>query len=112
DDLANLSLLLMNLDPSRRPDAEFVRRCITEGTLPNASVEAPNLAHLTSDLIGRSDELSKLERALERTVAGAPNLLLIHGPSGIGKSALLDHFCNRAASSGATVLRSRCRERE
>ncbi len=111
-DLASLALALMNLDPTRRPDAGAVLRCIAEGISPAARFSVPNLADFGGDFIGRGTEVVWLERGLERTLAGLPNVVLVRGPSGIGKSALIDHFAKRAALQGACVLRSRCRERE
>lgn len=55
----------------------------------------------------RDQELSQLERALERTLAGDGRLLLVEGAAGIGKSALLEQLRRRAEWAGATVLSAR-----
>lgn len=54
--------------------------------------------------MGRRAELDALNSALKQVTAGVPRLLLIEGPPGIGKSALVDRFL--AAHRGVRVLRA------
>jgi hypothetical protein len=63
---------------------------------------------------GRERELTRLLSAWERTRAGAHEIVLIEGESGIGKSTLCDDFLRTVAREHgpAHVLRSRCYENE
>jgi DNA-binding CsgD family transcriptional regulator len=57
-----------------------------------------------SVLIGREDELTRVEAALDHLRRGMGEPLVISGPAGIGKSALLLHARWRAEALGITVL--------
>ncbi|GAB2848636.1 ATP-binding protein [Lentzea nigeriaca] len=57
-------------------------------------------------LLERADELRRLTRALHRVRAGHGDRIVITGPLGCGKSALLDAVRTRAA--GVRVLTARC----
>jgi ATP/maltotriose-dependent transcriptional regulator MalT len=48
------------------------------------------------DFIGRKQELSALEEALEQARSGRPRVVLVEGPAGIGKTALVDRFVAHA----------------
>jgi DNA-binding CsgD family transcriptional regulator len=56
-------------------------------------------------LVGRTDEVSRIERLLECARDGESCALVVHGDAGIGKTALLDEVVARTA--GFTVLRAR-----
>jgi class 3 adenylate cyclase/tetratricopeptide (TPR) repeat protein len=59
-------------------------------------------------LIGRSNELSRLQRALARVAKNrAPALVTILGSAGVGKSRLLDEFAAHLGQA-AVVYRGRC----
>ncbi|MDQ1476510.1 MAG: hypothetical protein QOE62_1739, partial [Actinomycetota bacterium] len=60
--------------------------------------------------VGRSAELQLLESALETASNGVPQIVLITGEAGIGKSRLLDEFTPHAVSRGVQVLASACQE--
>ena len=63
--------------------------------------------------VGRRPELSALHEALQFSRQGRPVLVRVQGPSGIGKTALLNRFLEEVRSSGGTtVLSGRCHERE
>ena len=47
---------------------------------------------LTKPLVGREAELAALRAVLGEVRAGQPRLILLEGPAGIGKTALLDCF--------------------
>src|SRR5436190_649269 len=65
------------------------------------------LARRSSDtFVGRSSELAAMLACLEPQ---GPLVLYLHGIGGIGKSALLDAFCNDARKRQATVVRIDCR---
>ncbi|MEU4895800.1 LuxR C-terminal-related transcriptional regulator [Streptomyces sp. NPDC044780] len=50
-----------------------------------------DLAELRRHLIGRVAESAALTRAVDAARAGRPAVLLVEGPAGIGKTALVDH---------------------
>lgn len=49
--------------------------------------------------VGRKEELAAFDEAL----SGGGGVLFVHGPGGVGKSALLSRFAQRAAEAGRTV---------
>jgi DNA-binding CsgD family transcriptional regulator len=59
----------------------------------------------SAGFIGRTEELAALDAALERARGGGPVVALVAGDAGIGKTRLLEEFCERAYASGARVLR-------
>jgi ATP/maltotriose-dependent transcriptional regulator MalT len=60
------------------------------------------------ELLERSDQLLALDAALEAVIAGsAGRLILIGGEAGVGKTALLEEFCERSRDS-AQVLWGAC----
>ena len=60
--------------------------------------------------VGRNAERQRLDDALESASSGRPQVVLITGEAGIGKSRLLHEFTLRAIASGAQVLRGACQE--
>jgi DNA-binding winged helix-turn-helix (wHTH) protein len=64
----------------------------------------------STPFVGRNAELALLGAALKQTLAGIPQLVLISGEPGIGKSRLMDELSRLATFSGADVLHGRCRE--
>jgi len=99
----------------RRPDPEH-------GDLP-AQVARPFLSPLAAailagmaggftsqEFIGRAAELGRLERALERAGQGRPQLVLVAGDAGVGKTRLLTEFADRARQRGSRVLVGGCVE--
>ena len=61
----------------------------------------------SSVLVGRSEELSRLEEALEQAHLGSGSLVLVAGDAGVGKTRLVDHV---SGGSGAPVLWGRARQ--
>ncbi|MFI6446416.1 ATP-binding protein [Kitasatospora sp. NPDC050543] len=64
-----------------------------------------------ASLLHRERELAELGRALEEARAGRPAVVLIQGPRGIGKTALLDAALSRIPG-GSVLLRARCHDNE
>jgi DNA-binding SARP family transcriptional activator len=60
-------------------------------------------------IVGRADELDRLDRALADASAGQAAAVVVEGEAGIGKTALLDVWIPRARST-ALVLTGRCDE--
>ena len=63
-------------------------------------------ARATETLVGRADELAML---LELVTSDGPIVVHLSAPAGLGKSALLAIFADRATRAGATVLNVDCR---
>ncbi len=112
EDLVSLTARLLSRDPAARPSGMEVLEALGGGRArPRISYPSP----AESDVfVGRRRELRLLEAARRRIRDGAPMPVFVHGPSGIGKSALVRHFLERLSESDtrALVLRGRCFERE
>jgi DNA-binding CsgD family transcriptional regulator/tetratricopeptide (TPR) repeat protein len=59
-------------------------------------------------LIGRVEELARLEAALARAAAREPAAVLIAGEAGVGKTRLAQEFTTHVAGTGAMVLAGGC----
>ena len=71
----------------------------------------PTAGPSSGDLfVGRVAELSTLEGALESANSGLPQVVVLTGEAGIGKSRLLDEFTPHAISRGVQVLTGVCQE--
>jgi hypothetical protein len=109
-DLARLCLDLIARDPARRPTgAEIVHRLT--GTGGDRGDRARRLSGGAA-FVGRDSELAALTAAWRDARDRRGVAVLVHGESGIGKSALVRHFVDRLAGAGAVVLAGRCYERE
>ena len=77
-----------------RHDLDELALRVAEGTLADdhllGSHDAPLRLPIPALLFGRDAATASLAGALERVSAGATELVLVSGPSGIGKSSLLD----------------------
>jgi predicted ATPase len=60
--------------------------------------------------VGRTEELRRLEAALERAGAGEPAITLLGGEAGVGKTRLVGELAARAEKAGARVLVGGCIE--
>ena len=60
-----------------------------------------------TELLERGAELAALAAGIERAGAGDGGLVLIEGPPGVGKTALLDACAEQARESGMRVLEAR-----
>jgi eukaryotic-like serine/threonine-protein kinase len=106
-DLEALCSDLLERDPALRPDARQVLERLG-GPRPESS-EAPS----SLPFIARDRELSVLHEALASTRHGEPKVVIIEGPSGIGKTALLNRFFELVARDAGTVLfKGRCHAHE
>jgi DNA-binding CsgD family transcriptional regulator len=69
-------------------------------------------AAAAGQLLERSEELARIESALSEARSGQGTFVVIEGPAGIGKTALLAAARTAAANGGMRVLRSRGTELE
>ncbi|HUS68073.1 MAG TPA: AAA family ATPase, partial [Kofleriaceae bacterium] len=118
EDLDQLCMDLLRADPTQRPTgAEVLRRlgAAAEHEERRAVVPvapAPPAADELA-LVGRQAHLDALRGALARARTGAGAAVLVHGTSGMGKSALVRAFLEEVrVDRGAVVLAGRCYERE
>ena len=110
DDLDRLCAALLARSPGARPTgAEILERT---GGSPGAQI---NLDRRDGPFVGRAAEraaLADLAQAVRHD--GVTAVALVGGPSGIGKSALLDRLAGdlRRLTPGAVLLAARCYEQE
>jgi len=104
---------LLRLAPAQRPTGASVLRRLgkREGSRDSrpAMTSSPSLG---GSFVGRADELAILRGAIAALDGGRAISVIVEGPSGVGKSALVRQFFEEAASKGALVLAGRCYERE
>lgn len=60
--------------------------------------------------VGRNSELELLEGALARVKSDGPQVVVVSGEAGIGKSRLIDELLSRNSDSGVLFLRGGCVE--
>src|SRR6266480_6198000 len=70
------------------------------------------VAAATEPLLERNEELARIESALAEARTGRGRFLVIEGPAGMGKTALLAAARTAAAEGGMRVLRARGTELE
>jgi eukaryotic-like serine/threonine-protein kinase len=100
-----LKLLLPNAED--RLDRAGILRCL------GISESVPSLRGTEPAFVGRVTDLAVLDEALDRAQRGALVVSRLSGPPGIGKTALVREFIERAARErNALVLSGRCYERE
>ncbi|MCC7010798.1 MAG: AAA family ATPase [Acidobacteria bacterium] len=107
-DLSDVCMALLETDPTARiTGSDALARLGLGNTDPRAATPT------APPFVGRASELAMLSRAFDQAATGCPVLVCVHGPAGIGKSALLQHFFDStAALRDAIVLRSRCHAHE
>ncbi|HEY8548910.1 MAG TPA: protein kinase [Vicinamibacterales bacterium] len=107
--LDDLVIRLLSPDRERRPDAAEIARLIERPVSPVVSIPDPEAV----PFVGRTGELDALRRGLRDVRDGGARLLHLHGPSGIGKTALVRHFLARARTpDDVLVLEGQCHPRE
>jgi serine/threonine protein kinase len=139
-DLGDLALRLLDGDSSRRPSAKEVLAVLAarpEGGAVESSAGSSSQPRLVAPLeperdsiavvaaraqgavveptsspfVGRGVELASLAEALIQSRESL-SLVTIDGPSGIGKTALVEHFLQEGLQGDALVLRSSCHPHE
>ena len=110
DDLDRLCSDLLRIDPKDRPvERDILRRlnAVDPPSLPDFHGHGPYF-------VGRRDELDELKKAFATARREHGVTVLIHGESGVGKSALVRRFASQAVKADrmTVVLAGRCYERE
>jgi tetratricopeptide (TPR) repeat protein len=108
EDLLELCRGMLARDPKRRPSASDALACLDK---------APRRTNGAERFVGRVNELAQLDQALAvvrgQTAGKAHSVaVMLHGPSGQGKSALLQRWVSQLDQRDTLVLRGRCFERE
>ncbi len=114
DDLNVLCVDLLRRDPRARPTGRDVLLCLGSRTgAPRIAIPLAPSQHQRAPLVGRARDLESLEAAFADVARGQTVALYIHGPSGIGKTALVRHFLDELSGRDqAVVLAGRCYEQE
>lgn len=112
-DLSDLCMLMLDIDPARRPTAEDVLRAIgAESSIEE--VTSTSTTQTTSlDLVGREEQRTLLNQSLGEVRSGANRSVFVYGHSGMGKSALIRSFIDPLRHDKQTILlEGRCYEQE
>src|SRR5690606_12119586 len=102
---------LLDRDAAARPSIDSLARTL----LPALGARRPVLSRpreVRTTLLGRDVERAQLRAAWRATTEGAFELVALAGPTGAGKSALVEQLADDAERSGALVLRGRARSAE
>lgn len=108
-DLERLCLELLAIEPAARPSAtDILHRLNAWDMLAEINTDAADELSDGDVFVGRKKALETLLAASRPPIAS--RIVALTGPSGVGKTALLDRFRTRLAD--ALVLGGRCHERE
>ncbi len=111
-DLDQLCLDLLARDPARRPSGEQILQRLSGGAHRSAHsfVAATGVQN---SFVGRRAQLDELDRALASSREGRPVAVFVSGRSGMGKTALVQHYFDRLRGDpDVLLLAGRCYERE
>jgi len=123
-DLDELCMSLLSRAPKLRPgaDAVLAQLATVPPGSPSTGPPSPPTTWAGEVFVGRRNELAHLARTWQHVCStGSPALVLVSGPSGIGKTVLVERFLAELAAGRdgsvprgkpPVVLRGRCRERE
>lgn len=111
EDLEALCMQLLQRQPGARPSGRVVLQ-ILQGSPITAPVPAPARPAVGVPFLGRRQQLAVLRDAFEVVRRGHTKSVLVHGPSGMGKSRLVQHFLEaEMPREDVVVLTGRCYER-
>jgi hypothetical protein len=107
--LEALCLALLHREPAERAGAREVMAAL--GRAPSAATMAVEQAAAIQPFVGRARELAVLREAFDEARCGGGVQVVVTGPSGIGKTTLIQAFLDTLGDD-ALVLHGRCYERE
>jgi len=113
--LETLCVGLLRRNPEERPEPDVILSALGTGDRAATATgdEAARGGAQTGALVGRERQLGALREAFEESRKGAGVTVRIKGRSGMGKTALVEHFLAELSTAGrALVLAGRCYERE
>jgi eukaryotic-like serine/threonine-protein kinase len=108
-DLEQICLELLRADPAARPSGrELLRRFDADDGESSLRPSSPPA------FVGREKELEALVAGYRRASSGGVETMLVHGESGVGKSALARRFADMLdeMNDKPIVFKGRCYERE
>ena len=108
--LARLHTAILRQDPGldvRRP--RDVRPAVA-GTAPSSETAPPLLTEMGRVFVGRGDELELLTRMWRDDAGHGPQLALLSGEPGVGKTRLAAELAAAVLADGGAVLTGRCDE--
>ena len=111
-ELSELCGRLLARAPEQRPAGKEILQMLGS---QKGHGRTPVSSHMDSrvPLIGREPELAMLRDCLRRAAKNLMTTILVHGPSGVGKTALVQHFLSGLGrTDGQVVLYGRCFEQE
>jgi len=113
EDLAALCEQMLARDPDDRLGGRELMRRVGADADDTGVLHVPRLASDT-EFAGRDDELDTLGDAFACAVGGRASVAVVHGASGMGKSALINRALSLAAVArpDALMLEGRCLDRE
>ncbi|MGW8369567.1 MAG: protein kinase domain-containing protein, partial [Gammaproteobacteria bacterium] len=114
DDLRDLTMALLEWDPSRRAGADEVARCTKQHAGESHVSEAAIVGRAGQHkFVGRVEELARLHGALEQSTTSEPMLALVSGEPGVGKTALIEQFISEVDDrEDVLILRANCHAEE
>ncbi len=113
EDLGRLCLELLDREPERRPSGHEVLARFGGGATGTDGGDRRPVGPAPTPFVGRRRHLELLSSCHARAAGGELGICRVHGRSGAGKTALIEHFLDRlAARDGAVVLSGRCYEQE
>ena len=109
-DLGELCRLLLDRDPARRPKGTDVIAAFER----QSPARTPAPAVRSRRFVGRHQEMRDLGNALALMESGRAVMALVHGPSGMGKTAVVRRFLGELSERdrNAAILAGRCYEHE
>ena len=94
DDLNAICMGLLRRDPMQRMTGQEAARILERDSAVSGEAR-PSQADADPPFVGRHRQLDALETALRKAKHGTATAVYVHGPSGIGKSALVQCFLDR-----------------
>jgi len=112
-ELSSLCMALLERQPSLRPNASEILRCIDAADLAESLRYSNRRTTRSFQLVGRERHLALLRRSYEEVQQGATQSVFVYGFSGMGKSELVRQFIQDLRTDrDAIVLQGRCYEQE
>ena len=109
-DLSALCMRLLHRNPEQRLSGAEALRELARDTAPPVSETAPAR---DTPFVGRDRQLHALDDVFRAVMNGSAAAVSVHGPSGIGKSALIRRFLSQFGTrDDVVVLSGRCYENE
>jgi eukaryotic-like serine/threonine-protein kinase len=110
-DLEGLCLRLLDPAAAQRPGAAEVFKVARDWTAKAVQLDITRSREAL--FVGRKEQLDRLRKAFQTSQSGRLAAVFISGASGIGKTALVQHFLDELRDEPDTiVLSARCYERE